>query len=109
MPSHLSYKTQMIGKWHLGFYSWDYHPEWRGFDNWYGYYSGYVGYWNKTYGSAGDYLDLTDGTELVTNKTELQQYMGHLLQDKVAETTSRYIVNLHCQQLIFIIFKILLL
>jgi len=85
------YKTQMIGKWHLGFYSWDYHPEWRGFDNWYGYYSGYVGYWNKTYGSAGDYQDLTDGTELVTNKTELQQYMGHLLQDKVERAMDAHV------------------
>ena len=28
------YATGHIGKWHLGFYSWDYHPEWRGFDNW---------------------------------------------------------------------------
>ncbi|KAK8730859.1 hypothetical protein OTU49_007659, partial [Cherax quadricarinatus] len=34
------YHTHAVGKWHLGFCSWDYTPTLRGFDTFYGYYTG---------------------------------------------------------------------
>nr|XP_045604443.1 uncharacterized protein LOC123762130 [Procambarus clarkii] len=34
------YQTHAVGKWHLGFCSWDYTPTRRGFDTFYGYYNG---------------------------------------------------------------------
>lgn len=40
------YKTHMIGKWHLGFKSWEYTPTERGFDSFLGYYAGSQDYWN---------------------------------------------------------------
>ncbi|XP_064099102.1 arylsulfatase B-like isoform X2 [Macrobrachium nipponense] len=43
LPSFLKkagYTTHAIGKWHLGFCSWDYTPLKRGFDTFYGYYTG---------------------------------------------------------------------
>ena len=57
----------------------------------YGYYSGFCGYWNKTYGDLGVYQDLTNGTELVTDEYELEQYMGHLLQDKVEDAMEYHV------------------
>lgn len=42
------YSTAMIGKWHLGFHSEEYTPYNRGFDSFYGYFTGNVDYWNHT-------------------------------------------------------------
>eukprot|EP01084_Bolivina_argentea_P022811 42424_1 len=52
MPQYLKqnakYETHMIGKWHLGFYKRKYTPQERGFDHFYGYYTGNEEYWNHT-------------------------------------------------------------
>lgn len=45
------YDTYLIGKWHLGFYKWEYTPTWRGFDQFYGFYTGAEDYF--THKSAG--------------------------------------------------------
>ncbi|XP_078360451.1 arylsulfatase B-like [Oculina patagonica] len=59
------YSTHMVGKWHLGLHEWAYTPLFRGFDSFYGFYSG-----------SGDHfkhervgiLDLHNNTEPVTDK-----------------------------------------
>ncbi|XP_076623890.1 arylsulfatase B [Colletes latitarsis] len=44
----LGYANHLVGKWHVGYYS-DYHtPVHRGFDTFFGYYNGYVTYFNHT-------------------------------------------------------------
>lgn len=44
----LGYATHLVGKWHVGYYS-DYHtPTRRGFDTFFGYYNGYISYFNHT-------------------------------------------------------------
>mmetsp|Transcript_31375 Transcript_31375/g.61129 ORF Transcript_31375/g.61129 Transcript_31375/m.61129 type:complete len:543 (+) Transcript_31375:18-1646(+) len=51
VPEYLKsagYRTEAIGKWHLGFYQKQYTPEARGFDRHYGYYTGNEEYWNHT-------------------------------------------------------------
>ncbi|KAM7356270.1 uncharacterized protein ACRADG_002075 [Cochliomyia hominivorax] len=40
------YSTNLVGKWHLGFYRKEMTPVYRGFDHHLGYYSGYIGYYD---------------------------------------------------------------
>jgi len=42
------YTTHMIGKWHLGYTSYEYTPTYRGFDTFSGYLGGLVNYFNKS-------------------------------------------------------------
>ncbi|XP_077985170.1 arylsulfatase B-like [Glandiceps talaboti] len=56
----LNYNTYMIGKWHLGFCNYVYTPHGRGFDKYYGYYTGEVDY--LTHKNA-EYLDLRENDE----------------------------------------------
>lgn len=43
------YSTELIGKWHLGFWRKDLTPTLRGFDHHYGYYNGYIDYYDHTH------------------------------------------------------------
>jgi arylsulfatase A-like enzyme len=74
----------MVGKWHLGYSSLEYTPTYRGFDHFYGYYNGFIDYWNKTY---GDYLDLRNGTTIETDPEILSPHLhnGYVLQSKAEE------------------------
>jgi len=45
--SELGYSTHAVGKWHLGYCSWDLTPVRRGFDSFYGYYNGHETYYTK--------------------------------------------------------------
>jgi len=47
------YSTAAIGKWHLGYDSWDATPTGRGFDSWAGYLQGQTDYYNKTLALKG--------------------------------------------------------
>jgi len=42
---NLGYHTVGLGKWHMGFDNWTYHPLWRGFDEYYGFFSGFGGFY----------------------------------------------------------------
>lgn len=42
------YSTNLIGKWHLGFYKRGFTPTQRGFDYHFGYYGGYIDYYNHS-------------------------------------------------------------
>jgi len=86
------YHTYMVGKWHLGISTVYHHPLNRGFDSFYGYYSGFVDYWDKTYHG---YLDLQDGFDIVTDESELDSTLhnGYLLQTKAEKAIDDYISN----------------
>ena len=62
------YATHIVGKWHLGYFEWQYTPLYRGFDTFYGYYNGAEDYWTH---KLFDYLDLRDHKSPVTNMTNV--------------------------------------
>ncbi|XP_078344679.1 arylsulfatase B-like isoform X2 [Oculina patagonica] len=60
------YATHMVGKWHLGFFKWPYTPIYRGFDSFYGYYTGAEDkYYHDDHNGI---LDLHDNKEPVKDK-----------------------------------------
>ena len=57
LTNYTNYDTLAVGKWHLGFYKWEYTPTFRGFEQFYGYYTGGEDYF--THNSAG-YFDFRE-------------------------------------------------
>lgn len=51
----LGYATHIVGKWHLGFCKWAYTPTYRGFDSFFGFYSGQEDYYKHTTGGGYDF------------------------------------------------------
>ncbi|EEC13449.1 arylsulfatase B precursor, putative, partial [Ixodes scapularis] len=68
LPQHfrdLGYDVNMIGKWHLGFFKTPYVPIKRGFDTFFGFYTGSNDYYNHTSGSENN----EQGVSLVATLT----------------------------------------
>ena len=72
----LNYTTYLLGKWHLGSYIPDYFPTRRGFDYFYGYLTGGIGYWDHIHGGGHDWQRNEVGlredgyvTQLIKNDT----------------------------------------
>ena len=73
-----SYSTYGVGKWHLGFYAHDVLPTSRGFDHFYGVWTGSIDHWNHTQhepslfgletGDSPDLRDMHDDEEIVCKK-----------------------------------------
>ncbi|CAN7979759.1 unnamed protein product [Ixodes pacificus] len=85
MPQHfkdLGYEVNMIGKWHLGFFKTEYTPPRRGFDSFFGYYTGTSDYYNHTAGTDHIGLDLRDNETPVFNETG--HYSTDLFTDRFA-------------------------
>ncbi|KAG8194370.1 hypothetical protein JTE90_010986 [Oedothorax gibbosus] len=99
MPEYLKdkgYMNHMVGKWHLGYFRQDYTPIMRGFNSFFGFYTGKIDYFDYTNyeksedldGKAFFGVDLQDGTE--TLKTFRGRYATDVFTEKAVE-----IINNH--------------
>jgi arylsulfatase A-like enzyme len=89
----LGYRTNLVGKWHMGFSSSALLPTNRGFDYFYGYHSDYIDQWTKSANGKELYLDLQEGTSLVNSATEIDNNMhaGYLMQSKVEKVIADHV------------------
>lgn len=79
------YATHAVGKWHLGFCSWNCTPLYRGFDSFYGYFNSREDYYTHV---QARYLDFHDGYSIVWNETG--SYSANLYA-----TRAEYIISKH--------------
>ena len=70
------YQTWLVGKWHLGHVSSEYHPNSRGFDHFYGHVTGGIGHYDHVHGGGLDWQ---------RNGTTVRDpgYSTHLIRDEV--------------------------
>lgn len=84
LPEHLKdlgYETHCVGKWGIGFYTLNHTPTYRGFDSYYGTYSGPVDYYSHYLDWKGHRgIDLWKDTVLQTNETG--RYLTSLFEEK---------------------------
>ena len=87
------YRTNIIGKWNVGFTTNSKRPNYRGFDYFYGYSQAKTDYYTKISGTS---LDLWENNALVTNTTELSKnlYSAYLwsqhAEKVIADHSSNY-------------------
>jgi arylsulfatase B/arylsulfatase I/J len=92
------YRTNMVGKWHLGMSSKSRTPNNRGFDYFYGYYSGFVDYWTKEYSG---YMDLQNNGQLETDPDAISSsyHNAYLMTQKAVEVIETHASTYYTQPL----------
>ena len=79
----LGYRSLMVGKWHLGNYTPAYAPPARGFEHFYGFLSGGIGYWDHNHGGGHDWQR--------NGKTVREEgYATHLLGDEAVQLIEQH-------------------
>jgi arylsulfatase A-like enzyme len=81
-----NYKSYAIGKWHIGHYSPDFLPTARGFDDYFGYFSGKVYPWSKKVKVSGTYyydmISMNESCYSSFTSKSVKTYSTELFTDK---------------------------
>ncbi|CRK99551.1 CLUMA_CG012868, isoform A [Clunio marinus] len=96
MPQYFKeagYTTNLIGKWHLGFFQQQYTPSERGFDNFFGYLGPYIDYFdfthkkfNRNFSRGFDLRrNLSVAEDLKFNKSETENYATDLFKNEAVK------------------------
>eukprot|EP01034_Spumella_vulgaris_P035511 gene35511-43782_t len=96
------YRTNHVGKWHMGYSTLDKTPFYRGFDYSYGYYNAEMDYWTKMVGSN---LDLHENGAMVTSAAEKDSSLHSeiLFTDKAIQAIEDHAAN-YADQPMFLYF-----
>lgn len=87
----LGYSTHLVGKWHVGYYSSNHTPSNRGFDTFYGYYNGYVTYFNHTIeGNLHIGYDLHHDVSGKLSVDYNYEYLTDLITDKAENIIAKH-------------------
>ncbi|XP_015114107.1 arylsulfatase B [Diachasma alloeum] len=92
LPEHLKnlgYSTRLVGKWHVGYQSDGFTPAKRGFDTFFGFYNGFIGYYDHNYtsksGITGHDFHRDNSTGLNPDWTGESTYATDLFTDEAVK------------------------
>lgn len=86
------YRTNLVGKWHLGWSRKSKTPNYRGFDYFYGYLGGVLDYWTKDFEG---YVDFRENEKLIRDEDILSNatHTAFIFQQKAEEVIADHATN----------------
>ncbi|XP_075213044.1 arylsulfatase B-like [Lycorma delicatula] len=97
----LGYSTNIIGKWHLGYYKLDYTPLHRGFDSHIGYWNGIISYYDHIMEEPLEHSSYA-GYDFKRNYTTVWEYQGKYATDIFTEEAVNVINNHNKEKPLFL-------
>ena len=88
----LGYSTHAVGKWHLGYCSWDYTPTRRGFSSFFGFYTHGEDYYQRI---VSDNRKVFRGYALRHNESVTHEGEGAIFDEQVTESVRFLAWQLH--------------
>lgn len=92
------YRTNLIGKWHVGWSTYSHTPFYRGFDYFYGFLGAKIDYWTK---KSSNYINLMENIDLVSDENDLDEnyHTTYLFEEKAEAAILDHVTNYKSQPL----------
>lgn len=89
----LGYSTHLLGKWHVGYYSPQYTPTRRGFDTYFGFYNGYIQYFNHNVGEVKTRSHMGNDLHRDTPDKLSPEFSNEYFTDLITDEAEKIISN----------------